>query len=441
MATVMEMPKLSDTMKEGVVARWLKKEGEKVTAGSPVVEIETDKATMEFESPAGGLLLKVLVGDAGTCALNAPIAVIGKEGENWQEALDKYHAKKGGAKPAPASAPAASSAANASGSVASPSTTSSSAGGAPQKSGATSAAGSASAQTEDTGGRLKASPLAKKVAAEKGLNLAGLAGSGPNGRIVLRDLENASSLSSLSQGGIGLGAGSNRDLGSEKVPLTNMRKTIARRLTESVLTNPHFYLTVSINMGPLLKWRKETLAKLPDTQKFSVNDILIFMLGRALQKHPEVNSSWMEDHILKHHSVHIGVAVALPTGLITPVVRNAQALSLPQIASTTKELIKKAKDGKLGPDEYQGGTFSISNLGMNGIEDFTAIINPPQAAILAVGATIPTPVVNGKGEIVVEDRMKITLSCDHRVIDGAVGSEFLKTLKLFLEDPMSALFL
>ncbi|MEY3902843.1 MAG: hypothetical protein RL189_2149 [Pseudomonadota bacterium] len=415
MATVMEMPKLSDTMKEGAVARWLKKEGEKVTAGHPVVEIETDKATMEFESPASGTLIKIIVGDKQTCELNAPIAVIGKPEENWQEAIDKYAAKKKGGAAAPAkAAPAAAPA-----TVAAP------------------AATSAAAPTS-TLDRLRASPLAKRVAADKGIDLRSVQGSGPNGRIVVRDVENLSG-GTAAVSTPAFAAASAAEM--EKVPLSMMRKTIARRLVESTSTAPHFYLTVSINMGPLLAWRKATLAKLSEAEKFSVNDLIVFLVSRALRKHPNINSSWQNDFIAQYNSVHMGVAVALPAGLVTPVVRHADKLSLIQIAQKGRELIKLARDGKLQPDDYAGGTFTISNLGMSGIEEFTAIINPPQAAILAVGSTVATPVVGEDGDISVEQRMRVTLSCDHRVIDGAQGAEFLKTLKTFFEDPMACLFM
>jgi pyruvate dehydrogenase E2 component (dihydrolipoamide acetyltransferase) len=413
MATVMEMPKLSDTMKEGAVARWLKKEGEKVTAGLPVVEIETDKATMEFESPASGILIKIIVGDKQTCDLNAPIAVIGKPEENWQEAVDKYLSKKKGgasaAKAAPATAPAAAPVA-------------------------------AAASVTSSVDRLRASPLAKRVAADKGIDLRTVQGSGPNGRIIVKDVESLS-------GGV---AGALPSVSSftsvpaaemEKVSLSMMRKTIARRLVESTSTAPHFYLTISLNMGPLLAWRKATLSKISEGEKFSVNDLIVFLVSRALRKHPNINSSWQGDYIAQYNSVHMGVAVALPAGLVTPVVRHSDKLSLVQIAQKNRELIKLARDGKLQPDDYSGGTFTISNLGMSGIEDFTAIINPPQAAILAVGSTVATPVVDENGDIAVEQRMKVTLSCDHRVIDGAQGAEFLKTLKTFVEDPMACLFM
>lgn len=419
MATVMEMPKLSDTMKEGAVARWLKKEGEKVTAGIPVVEIETDKATMEFESPASGTLLKIIVGDKETCELNAPIAVIGKPDEKWEEALEKYTSKKKG------STSGQSKQAQQQAATPAASTTSQ-----PQAS-ATQAAASSSE-------RLRASPLAKRMAQEKGIDLRSVQGSGPHGRVVVRDLEAASA-------GTGLAASqsfvSSPASEMEKVPLSMMRKTIARRLVESVSTAPHFYLTVSLNMGPLLAWRKAAIAKLSEAERFSVNDIIVFLVSRALRKHPNINASWQGDFIAQFNSVHMGVAVALPAGLITPVVRHADKLSLIQIAQRGRELIKLARDGKLQPDDYAGGTFTISNLGMSGIEEFTAIISPPQAAILAVGSTVAVPSVDENGDISVEQKMKVTLSCDHRVIDGAQGAEFLKTLKSYFEDPMTCLFM
>lgn len=424
MASVMEMPKLSDTMKEGAIARWLKKEGEKVQVGLPIVEIETDKATMEYEAPSGGVLLKILIGDNQNCGLGDPIAVIGKEGENWQEALDKHKDKKGSSPAAKGAAPKGASPKAATTASAQPSKSSDSQA---QKS----APETSDSQTND---RLKASPLAKKVAADKGINLGSIQGSGPNGRIVIRDLENVSASSSSSSRSVS-------GVDTEKIPLSMMRKTIARRLTESVTQAPHFYLTVSANLGPALKWRKNVMEVVGEENKFSVNDLMIYFVAQALRKHPVVNSSWQEDHILQHNRIHMGVAVALPTGLITPVVRNADSLSVIQIAKKSRDLIKLARDGKLQPDDYSGGTFTISNLGMQGVEEFTAIINPPQAAILAVGATIPTPVVGPRGDVIVENKIKLTLSCDHRVIDGASGAEFLKTLKSIIEEPLNLMLI
>lgn len=417
MATVMEMPKLSDTMSEGSVARWLKKEGEKVSAGVPVIEIDTDKATMEYESPAGGVLLKILVGDGQKCPLQAPIAVIGKDGEKWEEAIEKYNAKKGGSSFVPPSADTKKEIATK----------------APAAN--VTSAGTSSQSISISDVAVKASPLAKKIAADKGINLKNIQGSGPNGRIVQRDLNQDSTggISSLTTFASGAEV--------EKIPHTNMRKTIARRLSESVNTAPHFFLTVSINMTNLLSWRKEVIAKLPENEKFSVNDLVIFLTARSLKRHPGVNASWQDEYVAQYRDVHMSVAVALPNGLMTPVVRHADKLTVVQISQETKRLVKLAKEGKLQPNDYAGGTFSVSNLGMAGIESFTAIINPPQAAILAVGSTVPTPAVLANGTVGIEQRMKVTLSCDHRVIDGAVGAEFLKTLKQFFEDPLSTLFL
>lgn len=432
MAKVMEMPKLSDTMKEGVVAQWLVKEGDKVTAGSPIIEIETDKATMEYEAPVSGTLLKILVNNGGTCALRAPIAVIGKPEEDWQKALESFSA--GAAAPAPApSAPSPTRATTSTLAAAAPTST---AAAAPAPSSLAAQVSAAKPQVD--AGRIKASPLARKVALEQGIALEGLAGSGPAGRIVRRDLEGAKASPAypMSAKGVSPAAGV-----TERVPLTMMRKTIATRLTESVQTAPHFYLTTSINMGGVLEWRKQTMQRLGEQGRFSVNDVIILLTAKALRKHPEINASWGGDHIARHGDVHIGMAVALPAGLVTPVIRWADTLTITQVASATKALSAKARDGALQPQDYQGGTFTISNLGMAGVESFTAIINPPQAAILAVGATVPTPVFNAEGNVVAEQRMKVTLSCDHRVIDGYQGALFLQTLKACFEDPLSALML
>ncbi|WP_338637277.1 dihydrolipoamide acetyltransferase family protein [Spirobacillus cienkowskii] len=418
MATVMEMPKLSDTMSEGSVARWLKKEGEKVSAGIPIIEIDTDKATMEFESPVSGVLLKIIVGDGQKCPLQAPIAVIGKADEKWQEALDNYNAKK-------TSKSASSVQENKKAlSVSSE-----------NKSAASLTTNSTAPQSILTAA-IKATPLAKKIATDQGIDLQSIQGSGPGGRIVRRDLSAVTS-AATTQASVSFATSTE----VEKIPHTNMRKTIARRLAESVNTAPHFFLTININMTNLLAWRKETIAKISQSEKFSVNDLVIFLTARALKRHPAVNSSWFDDHIAQYRDVHMSVAVALPNGLVTPVVRHADKMSVVQISQETKRLVNLAKEGKLQPNDYAGGTFSVSNLGMAGVESFTAIINPPQAAILAVGSTVPTPVVLANGTIGIEQKMKVTLSCDHRVIDGAVGAEFLKTLKQFFEDPVSALFL
>lgn len=417
MANVLEMPKLSDTMTEGAIVRWLKKEGEKIAPGLPIVEVETDKSNMEYESPFGGVLLKILVGDGQKCALRAPIAVIGKQDEKWEDALKLFEEKK--------AAPKASTHAAAQTTEKTQSNTT------PHANVQSTLAPTVQNTSVDST-QVKASPLAKKIAADLGINLATVKGSGPNNRVVQRDLDTYKSTARAAPVNASL-----MQEGVKKVSLTNMRKTIAQRLSQSVNSAPHFYLKISIDMTQMLASRKAMLAQLPPEQKFSVNDLMIYFVSRALLKHPEINSSWQDDHIAEYSHVHMSVAVALPQGgLITPVIRHAHALNIFQIAQESSRLITLARSSKLQPSDYTGGTFSISNLGMNGIEDFTAIINPPQAAILAIGSTVPTPVVSSTGQIAVEQRMTVSLSCDHRVIDGFMGAKFLQTLKYFCENPM-----
>lgn len=434
MAQVIEMPKLSDTMEEGGIASWLKKEGDFVEEGEAFVEIETDKATMEYNSPLEGTLLKILVPAGKTTALNTPIAVIGEKGEK----VDVAALTKGGATPAPAAkeAPKASPAPAA---KPGPATTA--------KVASAPAVSKAPTPSSSPSGRLRASPLAKKVAQDKGVDLQQLQGSGPQGRVVIRDVE------AFLQGGGKTAApapavarapspvftaGVDQD-----IPVTMMRKTIAKRLLEGKNDAPHFYLTRSVNMTRLNEWRarinEESEKSKGALAKVSVNDLIILATAKALRRHPQVNSSWQGDVIKQWGNVNVAVAVALPQGLITPVIRHTDQLGLREIAVQSKELITRAKNGQLAPEDYTGGTFTISNLGMMGIESFTAIINPPQAAILAVGATIPTPWVDEKNQVVVQPRMTLTMSCDHRVVDGAVGAEFLQTLCSYLEDPLMML--
>ncbi len=425
MARIIEMPKLSDTMEEGRIARWLVKEGDSIEVGDPIAEIETDKATMEYGSPDDGTILKIIVPSGGQCALNAPIAVIGEPSENPDSVLGKS-AAPGQPKVVPAHSVAQEVEAKGQ-----PVLIKSTA--VPQKQESSAAMG------EQV--RIKTSPLARKMAAELGLDLSSIKGSGPKGRIVARDLAHDAPQAAApvpqqgaTQDAPPLAIGS-RD---EIVPLTMMRKTIAKRLLAGKNDAPHFYLTVSTNMTKLIAWRKELNAD-EASKKVSVNDLLILATARALHRHPEVNASWQKEHIVRFGSVHIALAVALPEGLVTPVVRNADSLGVRGIAKASSEMIEKAKAGKLVPEDYQNGTFTISNLGMMGIEEFTAIINPPQAAILAIGATIAMPWVDPSGQIVVQPRMKMTLSCDHRVIDGAMGAKFLQTLVGFIEDPLMML--
>ncbi|MFY7930548.1 MAG: dihydrolipoamide acetyltransferase family protein, partial [Oligoflexus sp.] len=428
MAEIVEMPKLSDTMEEGGIAAWLKKEGDFIEEGEAFVEIETDKATMEYNSPFEGVLLKILVAAGQSCQLNQPICVIGEKGEKFD-----LHALTGGSK-APAHAPAAAQAPVAQATELKP--------------------------TAVQDGRLRASPLARKVAEENQLDLGGISGSGPQGRVVVRDVEKALSGAAPAPRAPSPAAPAALppatpipspelpkigpitplplpQIGDQDIPVNMMRKTIAKRLHAAKNDAPHFYLSRSANMFRFNAWRSRLNAEAEERKlpKVSVNDLLVLAVSRALIKHPEVNSSWQGETIRRFGAAHIAVAVAIPDGLITPVIRHANLLGAREIAQLSRDLIDRAKKGQLKPDEYQGGTFSISNLGMMGVENFTAIINPPQAAILAVGATIPTPWVNEKGAVEVQQRMTMTLSCDHRVIDGAVGAAFLQTLVAYLEDP------
>ncbi|SMF83638.1 pyruvate dehydrogenase complex dihydrolipoamide acetyltransferase [Pseudobacteriovorax antillogorgiicola] len=432
MAEIIEMPKLSDTMEEGAIASWLKEEGDFIEEGEAFVEIETDKATMEYNSPEEGTLLKILVKGGEACELNAPICVIGEKGEDFD--LDKLLAKSGGSKSESKADESEKSDEKAS---------SGDEGSAKQE------ASAPKSQSSGDGSRVKASPLAKKMAEDNNISLDQIDGSGPGGRIIQKDVEQA-----MQSGGGKPKPGDTVDVpkpiplpqfGDQDKPNSMMRKTIAKRLLAGKNDAPHFYLTRSVNMAKLLEWRKSLNAEVESYRgdnpppKVSVNDLIVQACGKALMKHPEVNASWQGDFIRQFGSADISVAVAIPDGLITPVVRGAHILGARDIARQTKDLVGRAKSGGLKPEEYQGGTFSISNLGMMGIEEFTAIINPPQAAILAVGATIPTPWVGDSGEIEVQQRMKFTMSCDHRVIDGAVGAQFLQTLAAYLENPLMML--
>jgi pyruvate dehydrogenase E2 component (dihydrolipoamide acetyltransferase) len=430
-ARVIEMPKLSDTMEEGGIANWLKKEGDSVKEGEPLVEIETDKATQEYESPAEGVLLKIIAQPGGKAVpLRGPIAVIGEKGEKVD--LDALIAKSSpaakaaapAAKPAPATnvvdiRPAAAS-------QLAPAPT------------------PAPAPAVNAGGRVRSSPLARKIAAEKGINLSNVHGSGPGGRVVMKDLENAPA-----GGAVGAPPSTHVHAAaaeSRSVPVSMMRKTIAKRLLAAKNEAPHFYLTVSANMTRANEWRERLNAEAAkaaksggDVAKVSVNDLVIMAVARSLRLHPMVNASWQGDTILMNGPVHVAMAVALPEGLVTPVIRDTDRLGVREIARQSRDLATRAKDGKLGNNDYMGGTFTISNLGMFGIEEFTAIINPPQACILAVGATQVVPAVDDKGAVVAQARMKMTMSCDHRVVDGASGAQFLKTLVGYLEDPLNML--
>ena len=418
MAEIIRMPKLSDTMTEGVVAEWHKKVGEEVESGELLAEIETDKATMEFESFQDGVLLHIGVEKGGTAPVDSVLCILGEEGEDFAELLASADAAEAPAKeeaPAPARAPAPAPAPVA---AAAP---------APAPAPAPAAAPeprAAAPAPSVVNERVKASPLAKRLAEERGLSLSLIPGSGEGGRIVKRDVE-------AFVGGVSSAANAVERF--TEVGVSQMRKTIARRLAESKFTAPHFYLSVTIDMGAAMTARKAINDRGP--HRVSFNDMVVKAVAIALKNHPAVNSSWLEDRIRYNEHVHIGVAVAVEDGLLVPVVRHANAKSFGEIGTEVREFAQKAKEKKLQPSDWEGNTFTISNLGMFGIEDFTAIINPPDACILAVGGIQNVPVVKD-GAVVPGHTMKVTLSCDHRVVDGATGAAFLNEVKQNLENPV-----
>ena len=416
---VVLMPRLSDTMTEGVIAGWHKKIGDTVKKGEVLADIETDKATMELESYKDGILLYQGAKAGEKILVNELLCIIGKEGLDVNAIVA---AVKGGAT---ASTPAATSATPATNAPAA----------------APVAASSNAAVVNE--GRIFASPLAKKIAQEKGIDLKYVKGTGENGRITRSDLENytpgsaAASTSASSSTSVSASAFvPSGTVSFVDTPVSQMRKVIAKRLSESLFTAPHFYLTMKINMDAAIKAR--TLLNENATTKISFNDMIVKATALSLKQHPKVNSSWMGDFIRENHHVNIGIAVAVDEGLLVPVLRFADGLSLSQISGTVKEFAKKAKDKKLQPADWEGSTFTISNLGMFGIDQFTAIINPPDACILAVGGIAQEPVVKN-GQIVPGNVMNVTLSCDHRVVDGATGAAFLQTLKSLLEEPLRML--
>ncbi|SNT12419.1 pyruvate dehydrogenase E2 component (dihydrolipoamide acetyltransferase) [Ekhidna lutea] len=422
-ASVVRMPKMSDTMEEGVIASWLKKKGDKVEAGDILAEVETDKATMELEAYEDGTLLYTAVEAGSGVAVDGVIAIIGEEGADYESLLKAEEQQEEEPEPAKEEkkeekAESSSSQPSSSGSSSQPAQT-----------------------TTSSNGRVKASPLAKKIASEKGIDLAQVNGSGPEGRVVKADVENFTpsqakeKSSDAGQPSINIPQVVGEEK-SEKVELSQMRKVIAKRLSDSKFAAPHFYLTMEINMDKAIEARKSMNEIAP--VKISFNDMVIKAAAAALRQHPDVNVSWHGDHMMKHQHVHMGVAVAIPDGLIVPVVRFADNKSLSHISAEVRELAQKAKDKKLQPEEFSGNTFTISNLGMFGIEEFTAIINPPDACIMAVGGIKETVIVRD-GEMYAGNVMKVTLSCDHRAVDGAVGSAFLKTFKELLEDPVRIL--
>tara|TARA_R110001592_G_scaffold325782_4_gene606251 strand:- start:155196 stop:156416 length:1221 start_codon:yes stop_codon:yes gene_type:complete len=405
MAEIVRMPKLSDTMTEGQVAEWHKKVGDVVEAGELLAEIETDKATMEFESFQDGVLLHIGVNKGETAVVDSILAILGEKGEDVSELIANDSVPA--AAPVKEEAPAPS---------------------APAAKAETPVAVNETVKTTNTSGRVFASPLAKKLAEEKGVDLASIPGTGGNGRIVKKDVEGFTPSASSANLGV---SESYRDEN-----ISQMRKTIARRLSESKFSAPHFYLNIDVDMDNAFATR-ESMKKKMDA-KFSFNDLVVKASAAALKKHPEINVSWLGDKIRYYDYVNIGVAIAIPEGLVVPVVKHADKKGLTEIGAEVREFAAKAKDKKIQPSDMEGNTFTISNLGMFGIDSFTAIVNPPDACILAVGA-IRDEVVVKDGNIQPGKRMKITLSCDHRVVDGAKGSAFLQTLKNHLEEPMSIL--
>jgi pyruvate dehydrogenase E2 component (dihydrolipoamide acetyltransferase) len=415
-AEIVLMPKMSDTMTEGVIAAWHKKIGDPVKSGELLAEVETDKATMEYESYNTGTLLYIGAEAGKAVTVNGVLAIIGEKGADWQTLL-KAHEAKGSGTQAGASAP--------------------------KQEQAPAAAAAAPAHAGHTSnGRIKASPLAKKLAKDKGYDIGNIQGSGDQGRITKRDVENFKpgaaaqpAQGKTAQAPVALPQVVGQE-SFEDVAVSQMRKTIAKRLGESKFSAPHFYLTMEINMDKAVEARKSINEVSP--VKISFNDMVIKAVAAALRQHPDVNVSWLGDKMRKNHHIHIGVAVAVKDGLLVPVVRFADNKSLSHIGVEVKELAQRAHDKKLQPAEMEGGTFAVSNLGMFGIEEFTAIINPPNACILAVGGIKETPIVKN-GQIVPGNIMKVTLSCDHRAVDGAVGSAFLKTFKGLMEDPVRIL--
>jgi pyruvate dehydrogenase E2 component (dihydrolipoamide acetyltransferase) len=408
------MPKLSDTMTEGTLVRWLKKEGETVSLGDILAEVETDKATMEMESFEEGVLKEVYVKEGGKIGVGQKIALVLAEGESADAPAAAPAAKSA---EAPASAPAAAAA----------------------------PASAASAPAAASGSRVKASPLAKKIAVERGVSLEGVAGSGPGGRVVAKDVPATGSAPASRAAAPAAPAPIKLEKtgGDEKrVELSGMRRVIAERLLASKTQIPHFYLSIEVDAAPLMRLRQEVNAanEAAGLAKITVNDFVLLAVARAAQQCPKVNAAWGGDHVMEYGSVNISVAVAVDDGLVTPVIRNAQDLSLREISAAVKDVATRARNKKLKPEEYVGGTITVSNLGAYGIEQFYAIVNPPQAAILAVGAVVKKPVVNAKNEIVVGQRMSISLSGDHRVVDGAVGAEFLSALRKLVENPALMLF-
>ncbi len=464
MANTIIMPKLSPTMEEGQISRWLKKEGDAIESNEPIAEVDTDKATMEVTSLDAGTLLKIVIGDGANAKLGETIGIIGEAGEDFSALLngaksdaakEENNAAPKEEKPAEPIAEKAADVSASNGATAKNVAETEGRSYDEQRPGATKNAENSNSQISDSkseDGRMIVSPIAARMAAENNVDLKSLRGSGPNGRIIKRDIEEA-----ILNPKLQITDSKTEEKAEEKVEVqtapafgqaeiqnasryrdentSKMRQVIASRLAESIGPIPTFYLTIEIEMDAALEFRKQINASIKDDEKVSVNDVVVKVAAQALMKHSWVNSSYRDKTVRFYEDADIGVAVAVEDGLITPVVRGANRKGIVEISREIKEMAGRAREKKLQPEEYTGATFSISNLGMFGIKEFTAIINPPEAAIIAVGAAASTPVVRN-GEVVVKNIMTVTMSCDHRAIDGATGAKFLQTFKQMLENPM-----
>lgn len=432
MATKILMEALSPTMEEGRLVEWKKQEGDTVTVGDVLAEVETDKAVMDLQARAGGVLLKHVIGAGTTVPVSQLVGVIGEKGEDISGVLgaggQTDRRTDGQTDPGQSDQPMA------------PGTMKAKAAPIPAASEVKPPVPPPASPAVVSSDRVKASPLAKKIATERGLNLAAVRGSGPEGRIVVRDLETATPVAAPSTPRSVRPSVRLSDAPPfTDVPLSQLRKTIAKRLVQSIGPVPTFYLTTEVDMERVAEAREGLNGQTDgrtDGRKVSFNDIIVKATALALRQHPACNAWWQDDHIRYWNEIHVSVAVAIDEGLITPVIRNADLKGLREIGAETKDLAARARDRKLMPEEYTGGTFSVSNLGMFDIDQFTAVINPPEAGILAIGTIVPKPVAH-EGEVVVRRRMRVTMSCDHRVIDGATGAAFLKTLKQMLENPLA----
>jgi pyruvate dehydrogenase E2 component (dihydrolipoamide acetyltransferase) len=423
------MEALSPTMEEGQLVQWLKAEGDEISNGDVLAEIETDKATMELVARGDGILRKIFVAAGATAPVGSVIAVIATGDED----ISGIQGVSAGGATAVAAPPADAPSKPSSAKVEAPAPASAAPAAAPAPS---APASRASPDIAEDGGRVKASPLARRLADEMGVDISRVQGSGPGGRVVKRDIE-AAKAAGVPAPSVAAWVPSGAEY--EDVPASQMRKTIAKRLVMSLGPVPTFYLTVDVDMGRVIEARESLNAIVEkDGLKISINDLVLKAVAGALARHPECNAQWHETFVRRFNSVHLGVAVAIEDGLITPVIRDAQAKGIARISAEVRELAGRAREKKLRPEEYTGATFSVSNLGMLGIREFTALINPPEAGILAIGAMEETPVVVN-GAVVVRPRMRVTMSCDHRVIDGAQGSRFLQTLVAMLEEPTAIL--